>query len=253
LDIPYDSYNAGGSMINMMLGPATACMAMSIYRKWELLKKQFLPILAGCFVGAATGVISVFLLCRLFGLDDTLTVTLLPKAVTTPIATAITEPYGGVISITAVAVIFTGILGNLSAPFLIRLFRVEDDPLAAGLAIGACSHGIGTARALELGETEGAMSGLAIGICEGISYILLLKIGILLFNLVNMSYVISYRQLKISRLLHINERISENSSVLREAVIYCMGSHIAVIFICNDKIIGYIYILKSLIVGLTNS
>lgn len=164
-NIPYDSYNAGGSMINMMLGPATACMAVSIYRKWELLKKNVLPILAGCFAGAVTGIVSVFLLCRLFGLDDTLTVTLLPKAVTTPIATAIAEPYGGVISITAVAVIFTGILGNLSAPFLIRLFRAENDPLAAGLAIGACSHGIGTARALELGETEGAMSGLAIGIC----------------------------------------------------------------------------------------
>lgn len=178
--IPYESYNAGGRLVDMMLGPATACMAVSIYRKWDLLKKNVLPILAGCFAGSVTGVVSVFLLCRLFGLDDTLTVTLLPKAVTTPIATALTAPYGGIVSITAVAVIFTGILGNLSAPFLIRLFRVEDDSLAAGLAIGACSHGIGTARALELGETEGAMSGLAIGICGLMTAVLSLGFGLLI-------------------------------------------------------------------------
>ena len=177
--IPYDSYNVGGSMVNMMLGPATTCMAVSIYRKWEVLKKNVLPILTGCFAGAVTGIVSVFLLCKLFGLDDTLTVTLLPKAVTTPIATAVAAPYGGIVSITAVAVIFTGILGNLSAPFLIKLFRVENDPLAAGLAIGACSHGIGTARALELGETEGAMSGLAIGICGIMTTILSLGFGLL--------------------------------------------------------------------------
>lgn len=179
-EIPYDSYNAGGRLIDMMLGPATACIAVSIYRKWDLLKKNVLPILAGCFAGAVTGVLSVFLLCRLFGLDDTLTVSLLPKSVTTPIAAALTAPYGGIVSITVAAVIFTGILGNLLAPLLIRLFRVEDDPLAAGLAIGACSHGVGTARALELGETEGAMSGLAIGICGLMTAVLSLGFGFLI-------------------------------------------------------------------------
>lgn len=178
--IPYDSYYVGGKFVDMILGPATACVAVSIYRKRDLLKKHLIPILAGCFAGALTGVVSVFLLCRLFGLDDTLTVTLLPKAVTTPIATALAAPYGGIVSITAVAVIFTGIMGNLLAPFLIRLFHVEDDPLAAGLAIGACSHGIGTARALELGETEGAMSGLAIGICGLMTAVLSLGFGLLM-------------------------------------------------------------------------
>ena len=178
--IPYESYNVGGNIIHTMLGPATACIAVSIYRKWDLLKKNVVPILAGCFVGAATGVLSVFLMCRLFGLDETLTVTLLPKAVTTPIAVAVSEVYGGVVSITAAAVIYTGILGNLLAPFLIRLFRVEDDPLAAGLAIGACSHAIGTAKALEIGETEGAMSGLAIGICGLMTAVLALWFELLL-------------------------------------------------------------------------
>lgn len=163
-DIPYDAYNAGGSLINLFLGPATVCLAVTIYSQIDLLKKNLLPILAGCAAGAAASVGSIWALCRLFGLDRALTVSLLPKSVTTPIATAITEGQGGIVPVTVAAVIYTGILGNLCAPALIRLFRVKD-PVAAGLGIGACSHAMGTARALELGETEGAMSGLAIGLC----------------------------------------------------------------------------------------
>ena len=133
--IPYESYDQGGEIINMFLAPATACLAVSVY-----------------------------LLCRLFGLDESLTVSLIPKSVTTPIAVSIAEPAGGMVPITVVAVIFTGILGGIFAPLLIRLFRVSD-PVAAGLAIGASSHAVGTSKAIELGEVEGAMSGLAIGIC----------------------------------------------------------------------------------------
>ena len=122
------------------------------------------PILIGCAAGSATSMGSVYLLCRLFGLEESLTVSLLPKSVTTPIAVSIAEPAGGMVPITVVAVIFTGILGGIFAPLLIRLFRVAD-PVAAGLAIGASSHAVGTSKAIELGEIEGAMSGLAIGIC----------------------------------------------------------------------------------------
>ena len=107
---------------------------------------------------------SVWLLCRLFGLDDAMTASLIPKSITTPIAMGVCEAHGGIVPVTVIAVIFTGILGSILAPFLIRLFRVEDS-MTAGLAIGACSHAVGTSRALELGETEGAMSGLAIGVC----------------------------------------------------------------------------------------
>ena len=103
-------------------------------------------------------------MCRLFGLDHEMTMSLLPKSVTTPIATAVAGGHGGIVSIAVAAVIFTGILGNLTAPLLIRLFRVKE-PLAVGLGLGACSHAIGTAKALELGETQGAMSGLAMGLC----------------------------------------------------------------------------------------
>lgn len=164
LDIPYENYYQGGSVINMFMGPATACMAVTVYAKIDLLRKNWLPVLAGCLAGVAASVGSVLAMCRLFGLDAAMTASLLPKSVTTPIATAVSESHGGIVSITVAAVIFTGILGNLAAPYLIRLFRVKD-PLAVGLGIGACSHAMGTAKALELGDTEGAMSGLAIGMC----------------------------------------------------------------------------------------
>ncbi|HIV93421.1 MAG TPA: LrgB family protein [Candidatus Eisenbergiella intestinipullorum] len=162
--IPYESYNEGGSIINMFLAPATSCLAVSVYTRLELLKKNWLPILAGCVAGSLTSMGSVFLLCRLFGLDEAMTYSLLPKSVTTPIAVGIAESHGGISSITVAAVILTGIMGSILAPFLIRIFRVKDS-MTAGLAIGACSHAVGTSKAIEIGETEGAMSGLAIGIC----------------------------------------------------------------------------------------
>ena len=162
--IPSDSYNEGGSIINMFLAPATACLAVSIYTKIALLKKNWLPILAGASAGSLASMGSVWLLCRVFGLDSAMTVSLMPKSVTTPIAIGIAEANGGIVPITVVAVIFTGILGSILAPTLIKIFRVKD-PMTAGLAIGACSHAVGTSRALQLGETEGAMSGLAIGVC----------------------------------------------------------------------------------------
>ena len=168
--IPYDAYNEGGQIINMFLAPATACLAVAIYSKLKILKKYWFPVLVGCTAGSAASMASVYGLCRLFGLDQNLTVSLLPKSVTTPIAVSVAEPNGGVVPVTVVAVIFTGILGSIFAPFLIRLLRVKD-PVAAGLAIGASSHAVGTSKAVELGETEGAMSGLAIGICGSITVI----------------------------------------------------------------------------------
>ena len=162
--IPYESYNKGGEIINMFLAPATACLAVSVYSKLSLLRRCWLPVLVGCVMGSLTSMGSVLLLCKLFGLDQALTISLLPKSVTTPIAVSIAGSHGGMPPITVVAVILTGILGSVLSPLLIKLFRVAD-PVAAGLAIGSCSHAVGTSRALELGETQGAMSGLAIGIC----------------------------------------------------------------------------------------
>ncbi len=151
--IPYESYNAGGAIINMFLAPATACLAVSIYSKIQILKENWLPIVVGCTVGSVTSMGSVYLLCR-----------------TTPIAVEVSAAHGGIVPVTVIAVIFTGILGSIFAPLLIRIFQVKD-PVAAGLSIGACSHAVGTSRAVQLGETQGAMSGLAIGICGIITVI----------------------------------------------------------------------------------
>jgi len=176
--IPYDAYNQGGSLINMMLVPATVCMAVNVFARLEELKKNWLPVLIGCVAGAVTSVVSILVMCRLFALDTALTVSLLPKSVTTPIATAISGGQGGIVPITVAAVIVTGMGGNLAAPYLVKLFRIKD-PVAAGLGIGAASHAMGTARALEMGETEGAMSSLAIGVCGIITAVLALFFGFL--------------------------------------------------------------------------
>lgn len=162
--IPYDSYNVGGEIINMFLAPATACLAVSIYTKLSILKKYWLPIIVGCIAGSLASMASVYGMCALFGLEEALTMSMVPKSVTTPIAIGVAQAHGGVVPVTVVAVIFTGILGSIMAPLLIKVFRVSDS-VAAGLAIGACSHAVGTSKAIQIGEVEGAMSGLAIGIC----------------------------------------------------------------------------------------
>lgn len=164
LRIPYECYEKGGSIINMFLAPATACLAVSIYTRIQVLKENAIPILVGCTVGSLASMGSVYLLCRLFHLDEAMTAALLPKSVTTPIAIDVSASHGGIVPVTVIAVIITGITGNVLAPFLIRLFRIKN-PIVSGLSIGACSHALGTSKALEIGETEGAMSGLAIGIC----------------------------------------------------------------------------------------
>ena len=169
--IPYESYDVGGAVINLFLAPATACLAVAIYGKIRILKENWLPILVGCVVGSAASMGSILLLCRLFGLDAAMTASLLPKSVTTPIAISVSQAHGGIGPITVVAVLITGIFGSIAAPLLIKLFRVKD-PMTAGLAIGASSHAVGTSKALELGETEGAMSGLAIGVCGLITVVL---------------------------------------------------------------------------------
>lgn len=170
--VPLADYQRGGEVINMLLGPATAALALSIYRQREILKENFLPVLLGCLAGCCASVGSTLALCRIFGLDQALTASLVPKSVTTPIAVELSAQGGGIAAVTIVVVIFTGICGAALAPGFLKLLRVED-PMAAGVAIGTASHGIGTARALQLGKVQGAMSGVAIGV-SGIITVLLL-------------------------------------------------------------------------------
>ena len=161
--ISVEQFQVGGSLVNMLLAPATAILALSIYRQREILKEYFLPIVAGCFVGSITSIGSVYGLCKLFRLDEKVSSSLLPKSVTTPIAMKVAESLGGISSITVAAVVVTGIIGAIIAPLLIKVFRVKN-PVAAGVAIGTCSHAMGTTKAIEIGEIEGAMSSVAIGV-----------------------------------------------------------------------------------------
>lgn len=161
--VPLEHFENGGKMISMFLAPATAVIAVSIYSQLDVLKKNLLPILAGCLAGSITSIVSVVVLCKCFGFTDDLTASLIPKSVTTPIAMEISKQQGGIVSLTVAAVIVTGIMGAIFAPVLIKIFRVKD-PVEAGIAIGTCSHALGTTKAIEIGEVEGAMSGIAIGV-----------------------------------------------------------------------------------------
>jgi len=156
--IPLESYLKGGDVISMFLAPA-----YSIYHQIHLLKKYWLPILVGCLVGAVTSIGSVYLLCRLFRLDEILTASMLPKSVTTPIAMEVSAALGGTPSITVAAVVVTGILGAMLSPLFVKLLHLKNK-VAIGVAIGSSSHAVGTSKAVEMGEAEGAMSGIAIGV-----------------------------------------------------------------------------------------
>ena len=164
LHIPYAAYETGGSLISMLLGPVTAVLALNIYQQRKLLREYFLPVLAGCLVGCLVSVGSVLLLCRLLAVDASIAASLLPKSVTTAIALGIAESQGGIQGVAAAAVILAGLVGAVFAPLFAKWFRITD-PVAEGLAIGACSHALGTTKAMEIGEIQGAMSSIAICVC----------------------------------------------------------------------------------------
>ncbi|MHC1693505.1 MAG: LrgB family protein [Sphaerochaetaceae bacterium] len=159
--IPLADYNRGGDILTLLITPATTVLAVSVYNQRDLLRKNLLPICVGSLVGAATSVGSVLLMSRIFSLDKVLARSLLPKSVTNAIAVELSTQMGGIPSLTILAVLITGMTGVIAAPWLIRICRI-DNPVSQGLATGACSHMIGTIKALEMGESQGAMSSIAI-------------------------------------------------------------------------------------------
>lgn len=173
--VPLEDYNVGGDFIKLMLGPVTAVLALNIYHQRQTLKEYFVPVLVGCLVGSVASLGSVLLLCRLFALEDMLMASLLPKSVTTAIAVGIAESGGGTAGIAAAAVALAGVVGAVFAPLFAKWFRVSD-PVAQGLATGACSHALGTTKAMEMGELQGAMSSIAICVCGIFTSILALFI-----------------------------------------------------------------------------
>lgn len=161
--IDYADYYEGAKYISYLLTPATVCLAIPLYQQLELLKKHAAAIFAGVLSGAVASMAGILALSVLFGLTHEQYVTLLPKSITTAIGMGVSEELGGIVTITVAVIILTGILGNVIASAVCRIFHIEE-PIAKGLAIGTASHAIGTARALEIGQAEGAMSSLAVAV-----------------------------------------------------------------------------------------
>ena len=163
LDLDFDSYNQGGKYISYLLQPATVALAIPMYRKIDLLKKKAPIILGATFIGAIWGILLVFLLGFMVNTGSEILISMVPKAVTTPIAMGISAEIGGIVSLTVAMVILNGLLGGMFGVKVLHIFNITS-PLARGLAMGMSAHGIGTGRMLEESELEGAISGLAIGL-----------------------------------------------------------------------------------------
>ena len=154
-DIDYQNYNDGAKYLSYLLTPATVCLAIPLYEQMEALKKNIKAILAG--------ILCVLAMALLFRLSHETYVTLLPKSITTAIGMGVSEELGGAVTITVAVIIITGVLGNMLAETLCKLFHIEE-PIAKGISIGSASHAIGTAKAMEMGDVEGAMSSLSIAV-----------------------------------------------------------------------------------------
>lgn len=162
-DIEVTDYTKGAQYINYLLTPATVCLAVPLYEKVELLKKHMVAILVGVFSGVLASALSILLMSMAFGLSHAEYVTLFPKSITTAIGIGMAEEYGGIVTITVAAIVITGNLGNMIAEFVCKTCKIEE-PIAKGIAIGTSSHAAGTAKAMEMGDVEGAMSGLSIAV-----------------------------------------------------------------------------------------
>lgn len=173
-DIEYENYNHSAKYLSYLLTPATVSLAIPLYQKLELLKKNYAAILIGILAGVLTSLCSILAMCMLFHMSYEGYVTLLPKSITTAIGIGVSEELGGYVSITAASIIITGILGNIVGEAICKLFRIKH-AISRGLALGTSSHAIGTTKALEMGQVEGAMSSLAI-VIAGLMTVLLASI-----------------------------------------------------------------------------
>ena len=159
--IPVETYQSGTSAISWLLTPATVCLALPLYEHLKVLKKNMAAIFAGIAAGTVASLACVFLMCRLFRLEDSFTVSLLPKSITTAMGIVLSGQNGGISSLTTAVIIVTGILGSLAGSTLCKLLKL-DDPVSQGVAFGTASHVIGTSKASELGQLQGAVSSLSL-------------------------------------------------------------------------------------------
>lgn len=161
--IEYETYEDSAKYLSYLLTPATVCLAIPLYQKLVLLKKNLLAVVLGIVSGTLASMVGVLALSWVFGLSHEEYVTLLPKSITTAIGMGVSEELGGIVTITVAVIIVTGVLGNVIGELVFRIFRIYH-PIAKGLALGTSAHAIGTSKALELGEIEGAMSSLSIAV-----------------------------------------------------------------------------------------
>ena len=170
--IPYESYKLGGDRINFFLGPVTIVLAVPLYKQFDLFKKYLLEILIGISCGVVVSFISVKLIGHFTNAEVDIINSLIPKSITTPMGISLTKTLSGVEAITVVSIILTGILGAIISPIIFKIGKINN-PVAKGIALGTSAHALGTTKALEMGEVEGAMSGLSIGISGIITVILI--------------------------------------------------------------------------------
>ena len=161
--IDYADYQEGAKYISYLLTPATVCLAVPLYEQFELLRKNLKAVIAGIISGVFTSMTCILVLALLFRFDHQQYVTLLPKSITTAIGMGVSEELGGYVTITVAVIVVTGVIGNILAEFICKVFRITD-PIAKGVAIGTSAHAVGTAKAIEMGEIEGAMSSLSIAV-----------------------------------------------------------------------------------------
>jgi len=163
LKIDYDVYNESAKYLSYLLTPATVCLAIPLYQQLELLKKHFKAVIGGLTAGVASSLFSVWGLSFLFRLTHEQYISLLPKSITTAIGMGVSQELGGIVTLTVASIILTGVLGAVIGEAVCKLFRIKNR-VAVGLAFGSAAHAVGTSRALEIGEIEGAMSSLAIAV-----------------------------------------------------------------------------------------
>ncbi len=162
--VSLETYNIGGDYISIFLAPATAVLAVPLYKQLDNLKKNIIPIVIGIFTGCIVSFALVSLCVFIFEIDVVLHYSLLPKSITIPMGMELSRIIGGIPSITIASIVITGITGGVVAPIVCKVCKIKH-PVAQGITIGTSAHAIGTAKALEMGEVQGAMSSLAIGVC----------------------------------------------------------------------------------------
>jgi len=172
LKVPYEKYLRGAEFLYYLMTPCTVALAIPLYRQFSKLKENALAIVLGIVAGILANAIFIFAFCSLFKINTSEYASILPKSITTPIGIALSNQYGGIESLTILMITIAGNMANIFGSIFCKIFKI-DDPVAQGVACGSSGHAMGTAKALEMGEVQGAMSGLSIAVCGLLTVVIL--------------------------------------------------------------------------------